>query len=333
MEELMIQTHSFEDAKGQLKKFSEQTTGNLDLEKVNTSKGIGEFLFGGGFGFNHKVTGSELNSLTTQIQDKLIGLNEVQRDIIVEFGQVYNALEALDKEYIQGILTAIKSAQKANEDVRGAQKDIERTIEVQKKTIKALQQFKGKVDGYDIEKMWYSIQYLTNVLDSLNEMKAMIDSLEHLEDIDSLWNGFEESERKLDSLADAVKSIIATIGSINQQSKKLDEKMNFMQEAVTKQEETNKTFSEFMDSVNKHVEYIDMVYDDYESIKNDISSMKDAVSKQDRVIANLEDSLLAEQNKSEELEKMISKKMKLAYLVGGSTIGLVVIEFILLMMR
>lgn len=333
MEELIIQTHNFEDAKGQLKKFSEQTTIDLDLEKVNTSKGIGEFLFGGGFGFDHKVTGSELNSLTTQIQNKLIGINEVQRDIIVEFGQVYNALEALDKEYIQGILTAIKSAQKANEDVRGAQGDIERTIEVQKKTIRALQQFKVKIDGYDIEKMWYNIQYLMNVLDSLNEMKDMIDSIEHLEDIDSLWDGFKESGRELDSLADAVKNIIETIHSLKQQSEILDKKMNFIQEAVTKQEETNKTFSESMNSINKHVEYIDMIYDYYELLKKDISTMKDTVSKQDRVISNLEDSLLEQQNKSEELEKMISKKMKLAYLVGGSTVGLVVIEFILLMMR
>ena len=109
--------------------------------------------------------------------------------------------------------------------------------------------------------------------------------------------------------------------------------MNFIQEAVTKQEETKKTFSESMNSINKHVEYIDMIYDDYELLKKDISTMKDTVSKQDRVISNLEDSLLEQQNKSEELEKMISKKMKLAYLVGGSTGGLVVIAFILLMMR
>ena len=54
MDALTIKTHDFEDAKLAIKKFSEQTTTDLDLKRVNDKKGVGEWLgdaiFGGGIG-------------------------------------------------------------------------------------------------------------------------------------------------------------------------------------------------------------------------------------------------------------------------------------------
>lgn len=65
MEELAIQTHDFEKAKNELKRFSEETTADLDLKKVDSDKGAGEFFgdlfLGRGIGLNHTVKGSELN--------------------------------------------------------------------------------------------------------------------------------------------------------------------------------------------------------------------------------------------------------------------------------
>lgn len=165
MDELIIETHSFEEAKNQLKIFSEEATTDLELKKVDSDKGFGEFIgdlfFGRGIGLDHKVTGSELNSLTAQIQKHLISINEMQRSFINEFGQVYNALEALDKDYIPAILSAVKSAQKANSKAKSAQSDIEKTIAEQKKIIKVLQQFKEKLDQYkhiaDVDFMWDNV--------------------------------------------------------------------------------------------------------------------------------------------------------------------------------
>lgn len=48
MGELVIQYHDFEKAKKEIKTFSEQTTTDLDLKRVDNSKGVGEFL-GDGF--------------------------------------------------------------------------------------------------------------------------------------------------------------------------------------------------------------------------------------------------------------------------------------------
>ena len=44
MGELVIKHHDFENAKKEIKRFSEQTTTDLDLKRVNDSKGVGEFF-------------------------------------------------------------------------------------------------------------------------------------------------------------------------------------------------------------------------------------------------------------------------------------------------
>ena len=44
MEELVMKSHSFENAKRELKKFSEQTTTDLDLTRVDDSKDVLEIL-------------------------------------------------------------------------------------------------------------------------------------------------------------------------------------------------------------------------------------------------------------------------------------------------
>lgn len=99
-----------------------------------------------GFGLgDHNVTGRELNTLASQIQEYLIDFNTLNTKFIKEFGQVYNALEALDKDYIQAILIAIKAAEKANDEVKVAQGDISNAIELQKKTITVLKQFRKRL--------------------------------------------------------------------------------------------------------------------------------------------------------------------------------------------
>lgn len=194
MEELIIQSHDFEKSKNQLKKFSEETLTDLEFKKVDSGKGVGEFLgdflFGRGIGTDHKVTGDELNSLTEEIQGHLISINNMQRDFIGEIGHVYSALESLDKDYIQSILIALKSAQKANTEVKFAQKDIEQTIEEQKKIVKVLQLFKEKLDKYkhiiDIDEMWSEFQAYQK--ESLNIQQSLFTLQQYKESVSHLFN-------------------------------------------------------------------------------------------------------------------------------------------------
>lgn len=211
MDELVIQTHDFEESKNQLKKFSEETTTDLDLKRVDSGKGLGEFvgdiLWGRGFGTDHIVKGAELNSLTEDIQQYLIDINNMQRKFIGEIGHVYSALESLDRDYIQAILIAVKSAQKANGEAKTAQADIEKTIDEQKKIIKVLQQFKEKLDQFehigDIDQLWNDVQTANKAISTLDNNVAQLASqlesrekgIDETKEISKLSSRIEEIEK------------------------------------------------------------------------------------------------------------------------------------------
>ena len=139
MDELVIQYHDFENAKNSIKKFSEQTTTDLDIKRVKNSKDKSEIftdiICGRGLGTEHKVTGEELNELTSQIQTHLHSINNTQIKLIKEFGQVYSALEALDKDYIQAIVVSVKATEETSQSIQDTQGQIKKIVENQVKTL------------------------------------------------------------------------------------------------------------------------------------------------------------------------------------------------------
>ncbi|TKH40318.1 hypothetical protein C1I59_00690, partial [Paenibacillus polymyxa] len=100
-------TNDFNKKKNQLKKFSENLPKEESLPVVPSSGG----LFGW---FDYKVTGSDLNTLTQSIQEKMIKQNQVLVSTIKEFNTIYDTFSALDKEYIHGILISLKVSEEAN---------------------------------------------------------------------------------------------------------------------------------------------------------------------------------------------------------------------------
>ena len=68
----------------------------------------------------------------------LYNINDIQTKLIKEFGQVYSALEALDKDYIQAILISIKETEKTSEGIQETQGQIGKIVENQRKTLEEL---------------------------------------------------------------------------------------------------------------------------------------------------------------------------------------------------
>lgn len=440
MSELVIKTHDFERSKNQLKVFSEQTQQDLELRRVDISGG---FL---GLG-DHKVRGYELNSLTAQIQEYLIDFNTLHTKFIKEFGQVYNALEALDKDYIQAILIAIKAAEKANNDIKTAQSDITKTIEIQKKTIGALKQFKEKIESYkhlvDIDKMWNESQKLqkdlaaisnsvidataaikekTQELKSLQKFKEQIDKIKHLKNVDELWDAtanFKQAissiDIKIDGITESLKCHEQMLESLVGFQKKfeslnhiedvdrlwddtlvihseiasINSNLENFKEIVIGQQQSMRELCKFKDVLEKceHLMDIDILWckaenisekvsadtkrideassmiqhyeqsidslvqfknriDEYEHLKDvdetwkrcntfelNISSVKDVMNAHQNQIEALQNSIQEIQEKNEERSKLISKKLKVAYILVGSSIVIATIEFVLLMTR
>lgn len=134
-----------------------------------------------------------MNNVTSQVQGHLVKINGVTTDLIKEFGQVYTALESLDKEYIPAILSAVKGAEIASNQAKGAaehakvaQEDIRKTVKEQKKIIKVLE-----------------------------DHKAKLDKLKHLESVDDIWRASKELEKEtkaFKSNLDDAKSQLSKIG-------------------------------------------------------------------------------------------------------------------------
>lgn len=384
MKDAIIKSHDFEEAKKKLKKFSEETVTDLDLEKVDYDKGVGEFfgdlLFGRGIGLDHKVTGEELNALTDQIQSHLISINEMQKNFIGEIGNVYKALEALDKDYIQGILIDFETAQKANKEAKIAQDNIKKTVEGQKKIIKVLQKFKEKLDNFahieDIDKMWNEIQkfqisiYESQAsIDKLDEFKNKIDKYKHLSEVDKIWNDNQSHKKDIEdikmgakklssSLSEQIEDLFCKLNSqanilssneeilnklnsiehiyeVNDIWNRVDDtakKVNNISEDIQKYtfliEKNNKAIDDMVIRMKK----IDFVFEEYEELKEHVKMLnqnKDSLEKKNN---DLYSRLEEEHDKLEEIKNRFSKKMKISYLLAGGSIGLVVIEFILIIL-
>lgn len=166
MAEYKITSKDFDRQKNELKRFAEQPATSTELGKFDTNGNFSDFLSSGFWGLaNHKVTGEELNVLVTELQSCLAEINERERMVFKEFGQVYETFEALDKDYIQGILLGIESAKEASlqakeasEEAKVAQKNIDATIETLILTVQKIQDFKNEINSYvhlnDVDLMW-----------------------------------------------------------------------------------------------------------------------------------------------------------------------------------
>lgn len=174
--EYSIVKTDFEKQKQELKEFAEQPATTTELDKFSTNGKFSDFLSGGLFSLiDHKVTGEEMNKLVTELQACFSEINERDRSVIKEFGQVYETFEALDKGYIQGILIGVKSAEEASKEAKAAQKDIDDTIKALKMTVQKLQEFKNQVKTYahldEIDELWSQVQNLNNTPSSQIEKK------------------------------------------------------------------------------------------------------------------------------------------------------------------
>lgn len=259
MGELVIATHDFEKSKNELKASLAKVPKNLEFQTVKIS--------GGFLGIrDHKVTGYELNDTISQVQDYLMKFNQLNTNFIKEFGQVYNALEALDNDYIQAILIAIKAAEKANDDVKIAQNDISKTIGIQKKTINVLKQFKEEIEGF-----------------------------EHIKDIDIIWD-------------DALK--------MDQELLSLNSEFANLKEKIYK---------------NEHLDEVDEIWNSCKVFEKDMASTTETVNTHNGDIENLKREIKMVHEKNEERSQEISKKLNIAYALASSSIGIAMIELVLLL--
>ena len=211
--EINISKHDFDEAKEHLKEFAEQSQDELYFDKVRTHDDFFGFEFA-----EHGVTGNEFNTLVEQIQNYISKFYDNQQTLIEEFGQVYKALEALDKDYIQAILSSVAAIEHTNKKILKEQARIDKTIEKQKLTLEALKQFKEK---FDEEKSKNSIveneERLSALDDRIVNLEGAVSQLplepvSHTAEIEELRRELKESKEQIQLISNRLLTVFIISG-------------------------------------------------------------------------------------------------------------------------
>lgn len=78
---------------------------------------------------------------------------------------------------------------------------------------------------------------------------------------------------------------------------------------------------------------VDIVWDKCISSEENIQNIKDDICNQQEQVKRLQANLSELQNAIENNNKTLSKKLTIAYILAGTSIGIAVIEFIFLILR
>lgn len=213
--EINISKHDFDEAKEHLKEFAEQSRDDLYFDKVRTP----EEFFGFGLDFvEHGVTGKEFNTLVEQTQNYISKFYDNQQKLIEEFGQVYKALEALDKGHIQAILSNIAAIDHTNKKLTKEQARIDKTIEKQASTLQVLKQFKEKFTENNHKE---SIQEHDRILSTLDERidkleqfsaKIPLEPVSHTAELEELRRDLEESKQQIQFISNRLLALFIVSG-------------------------------------------------------------------------------------------------------------------------
>lgn len=211
--EINISKHDFDEAKEHLKEFAEQSQDELYFDKVRTHDDFFGFEFA-----EHGVTGNEFNTLVEQTQNYISKFYDNQQTFIEEFGQVYKALEALDKDYIQAILSSVAAIDHTNKKILKEQARIDKTIEKQKLTLEALKQFKEK---FNEEKSKNSIveneERLSTLDDRIVNLEGTVSQLpletvSQTAEIDELRKELKESKEQIKLISSRLLTVFIISG-------------------------------------------------------------------------------------------------------------------------
>ena len=196
--EINISKHDFDEAKEHLKEFAEQSQDELYFDTVKTHDDFFGFEF-----TEHTVTGKEFNTLVEQTQNYISKFYDNQQTLIEEFGQVYKALEALDKDYIQAILSSVAAIDHTNKKILKEQERIDKTIEKQASTLQVLKQFKEKFNENNhkeaIEEHENRLSKLDDRIVSLEDTVSALplEPVSHTSEIEELRKELKESKEQI----------------------------------------------------------------------------------------------------------------------------------------
>ena len=233
--------------------------------------------------FPSNITGAELEEVVNIVQGNIVSTNTRINVAFKQLMEVYNALAALDKEYISGIVNATNQAIDAMNKANDNQKEIVRTIAALEKTVNKLDELSTKFNN-QLSLLsgsnWESD--LNNKLEAIGKVEKCIG--EYSKKLDSIENSIskhaEELNVKIENNNACINRIEESIKTINEKNTFLSTRQDAFEE---KQNIIYKSLEDFKQdtfdqtsNLNKRVDKVDLEYKDAD---NKLNSKIDAADK------------------------------------------------------
>ena len=351
----IIKPHKFETAKNNIHSLSKKVP-NVSLQNFPTEGSIFPW-------HNHNITGDEVNKLlVSPLQSTLIEQNSTIKSLFKIADEVYNALESLDKEYIQGIIAAVMSAKTASDQAKTAsdkantasgqaleasrkafdastkattaQADIKKTIEALQTTVRILKEFKEKTtkDLSSIASLHTEATSVNSKIQSIeNAINDFAASTKEIKDIQSFLSSLthikdiDQIWTDLTSSREVVKGLIDTLTPFMYEVNQATSRIDIDIEALKKYRTMLETY--------QHLEDVDAIWSDVEEHKTNIENfhkqVDDFIRETRSEHARIYDLIHQMEADNDFTRKQYNKKIKIAYWISGSTAGLTVINYIL----
>ena len=323
--QMQVQNNNLQEQSLKIKEFSNTIPSKADLPTVPTAGGL--------FGlFGYSVTGTDLNSVTKKISSQIITQNKTIKNIITEFEDVYTTLTTLNTSYIQKIMLALSAADEANN----------KAVESLKKL--SFQQQQIQESHYNVEQMVRQQQQLIKVL---TNFKEKIDRIEHLNDIDGLYEKSSVIQQNLNALAKGQENLQLSMSEanegINENFIHISENLEDISNDIINLENDDKELQLTLKDTNIQLEELDLKFEnsvsDFQIFKEEITDINanvkqrfnEAVEKQNRVNADNVDTVKELKKDLARITSETNTQKKIIYVLGLIVVILFVMTVLMIM--
>lgn len=361
MEKEIIKRHDFEKSKNEIKKFVEN---KLEFGRAPSIKMENEYsILLWKIKTTHNITGSELAEQMCFVHDKFIDLYKSYNDVIRMFSRIYDALETLDKDYINGILSSIKSADEASKqaiDASNLAKGIGESAQVIGREARELGRKLEKVVGVlelhdkelqkskhirDVDELWIKVHDLRNktercvrncetnekkiknIVESskiLFERENRFRSIDHLEEIDNIWNDVQGLK---DIAGKRKKEIDKLHNDCDNILKTINDEVDRFNASLRDSSEKIRHLENKLQSIN-HIDEIDSTWEDVQGLKYVVKNQKIKID----ILYNKCDDIFKKigtlDRTNEEFEKKQEKRWKYTKISAIALVSLWIISMV-----
>ena len=180
-----------------------------------------------------------------------------------------------------------------------------------------LADFHHQVDSF-IEKVNHTTERINNDITALQQYRTLLETYKHLGDVDAIWNDVEGHKT---NLADFHHQVDSFIENVNQTTERINNDITALQQYRTLLE------------TYKHLGDVDAIWNDVEDHKASITKLQDQMS---HFISDVHTTTKEIKESIKSLEKantadhlQYERKIKIAYYISGSAIGLSFINYLL----